>query len=75
MGRSYGNFECRRIDSWSLRSWGLEVRQGWEPLCRFLGVEPPRDQPFPHVNSTLDWQNERGSEGEKAQTAQRDRGD
>ena len=30
-----------------------EVRQGWEPLCRFLGVEVP-DEPFPHVNSSAD---------------------
>ncbi|OLT24287.1 hypothetical protein BJF83_07455 [Nocardiopsis sp. CNR-923] len=27
-----------------------DVREGWEPLCRFLGVEAPRDRPFPHVN-------------------------
>eukprot|EP01090_Pellita_catalonica_P018598 TRINITY_DN605_c0_g2_i1.p1 TRINITY_DN605_c0_g2~~TRINITY_DN605_c0_g2_i1.p1 ORF type:complete len:254 (+),score=26.01 TRINITY_DN605_c0_g2_i1:43-804(+) len=29
----------------------FEVKQGWEPLCKFLGIEIP-DQPFPHVNST-----------------------
>lgn len=28
-----------------------EVKQGWEPLCAFLGVPVP-DQPFPHVNDT-----------------------
>ncbi|MFC3997669.1 sulfotransferase family protein [Nocardiopsis sediminis] len=27
-----------------------DVRQGWEPLCRFLGVEVPEGRPFPHVN-------------------------
>jgi len=27
----------------------FEVSQGWEPLCRFLGVPVP-DEPFPHVN-------------------------
>jgi hypothetical protein len=28
-----------------------DVTQGWEPLCRFLGVDvPPED--FPHVNDT-----------------------
>lgn len=27
------------------------VKQGWEPLCAFLGVEVPRE-PFPHVNDT-----------------------
>jgi Sulfotransferase domain len=28
-----------------------EVGDGWEPLCRFLGVPVP-DEPFPHVNAT-----------------------
>jgi hypothetical protein len=28
-----------------------EVSQGWEPLCRFLGVSAP-DEPFPKVNTT-----------------------
>jgi hypothetical protein len=28
-----------------------EVRDGWEPLCRFLGLAMP-DEPFPHVNTT-----------------------
>jgi hypothetical protein len=26
------------------------VQQGWEPLCRFLGVDVP-DEPFPRVNA------------------------
>ncbi|XP_078484558.1 uncharacterized protein LOC101242581 [Ciona intestinalis] len=25
------------------------VKEGWEPLCKFLGVETP-DEPFPHKN-------------------------
>lgn len=29
----------------------FEVKQGWEPLCKFLG-KPVPDQPFPHVNDT-----------------------
>ncbi len=29
-----------------------EVRQGWEPLCQFLGVAVPKDKPFPHLNDT-----------------------
>ncbi|GAA1576148.1 sulfotransferase family protein [Actinomadura kijaniata] len=29
----------------------FEVRQGWEPLCAFLGVPVP-DEPFPRVNDT-----------------------
>jgi hypothetical protein len=28
-----------------------EVREGWDPLCRFLGLPVP-DEPFPHVNAT-----------------------
>ena len=27
-----------------------EVAEGWGPLCAFLGVEPPADRPFPHLN-------------------------
>lgn len=29
----------------------FDVKQGWEPLCRFLDVPVP-DSPFPHVNDT-----------------------
>ena len=25
------------------------IKDGWEPLCKFLGVEVP-DKPFPHEN-------------------------
>jgi hypothetical protein len=28
----------------------FEARQGWDPLCAFLGVEPPAGEPFPHLN-------------------------
>ena len=31
-----------------------EVKEGWDPLCRFLGVRVP-DEPFPQINSTDDW--------------------
>lgn len=27
-----------------------EVKEGWEPMCEFLGVEVPKDKPFPHLN-------------------------
>jgi len=27
-----------------------EVREGWKPLCGFLGVEIPEGKPFPHLN-------------------------
>lgn len=26
------------------------VKEGWEPLCTFFGVEVPQDKPFPHLN-------------------------
>jgi hypothetical protein len=26
------------------------VKEGWQPLCAFLGVEVPVDKPFPHLN-------------------------
>jgi hypothetical protein len=30
-----------------------EVKQGWGPLCEFLGVEVP-DKPFPHLNDAAE---------------------
>lgn len=32
-----------------------EVSQGWEPLCRFLGVPVPEGKPFPHVNDATEF--------------------
>ena len=29
----------------------FDVKEGWEPLCKFLGVPQP-DQPFPNTNDT-----------------------
>lgn len=29
---------------------------GWEPLCRFLGVDVPKDIPYPHLNKKDDFQ-------------------
>ena len=26
-----------------------DIKDGWEPLCKFLGIEVP-DKPFPHEN-------------------------
>jgi hypothetical protein len=31
----------------------FDVREGWQPLCEFLGVPVP-DEPFPHLNDN-DW--------------------
>jgi hypothetical protein len=33
-----------------------EVKEGWEPLCRFLNVPIPQGQPFPHLNDTAQFQ-------------------
>jgi hypothetical protein len=40
-----------------------EVRQGWAPLCAFLGVPAPEGKPFPHVNDTAEFRSriERGA--------------
>jgi hypothetical protein len=29
----------------------FQVKDGWEPLCTFLGCEIPGDIPFPHLNA------------------------
>jgi glycosyltransferase involved in cell wall biosynthesis len=29
----------------------FDVKEGWEPLCQFLGVAVPVGEPFPHTNS------------------------
>lgn len=33
----------------------LDVKQGWGPLCAFLGVPIPEGEPFPHVNDAADF--------------------
>ena len=33
-----------------------EIKQGWEPLCEFLGEEVP-DTPMPHLNDTESFRN------------------
>jgi hypothetical protein len=32
-----------------------EVREGWEPLCAFLGVPVPEGKPFPHLNDAAEF--------------------
>jgi hypothetical protein len=32
----------------------FDVKQGWEPLCRFLDVPVPAGEPFPHAHSAAD---------------------
>jgi hypothetical protein len=29
-----------------------EVKEGWKPLCAFLGVGKPKEKPFPRLNDT-----------------------
>ncbi|KAF4261646.1 hypothetical protein CNMCM8812_004840 [Aspergillus fumigatus] len=31
----------------------FDVREGWEPLCRALGKDIPKDVPFPHENDSV----------------------
>jgi len=47
------NAEVRRTVA-AERLLVYELAEGWEPLCRFLGVPIP-DQPFPRSNSTEDF--------------------
>ena len=32
----------------------FNVKEGWKPLCDFLGVPVP-DKPFPRANNTKEW--------------------
>ncbi|KAJ9507347.1 hypothetical protein QJQ45_006317 [Haematococcus lacustris] len=34
----------------------FNVKQGWAPLCAFLGVPVPDDKPFPNVNDSAEFQ-------------------
>ncbi len=36
----------------------FEIKEGWEPLCKFLNVPVP-DEPFPKVNDTEEFNNRR----------------
>ena len=36
----------------------FDVKQGWEPLCAFLGVPVPADEPFPRVNEAASFHDE-----------------
>jgi Sulfotransferase domain len=33
-----------------------EIREGWEPLCKFLELPIPEGKPFPHLNDTAEFQ-------------------
>jgi hypothetical protein len=32
-----------------------EVKEGWGPLCAFLGVPIPEGKPFPHLNDAQEF--------------------
>lgn len=34
----------------------FDVKEGWEPLCAFLGIPVPPDESFPHVNDAASFQ-------------------
>jgi len=40
----------------------FDLRQGWEPLCAFLGVPVP-DMPFPKTNSSKEFRDEEWKQG------------
>jgi hypothetical protein len=40
----------------------FDVKQGWEPLCAFLGVPSPEGEPFPHVNDSADFARRQGAQ-------------
>jgi len=33
----------------------FDVKEGWQPLCAFLGVPVPASEPFPHLNDAADF--------------------
>ena len=41
------------------------VKEGWEPLCAFLGVDVPRDTPFPHLNDRANFAGNRMRNAER----------
>ena len=67
--RQFGNFEDRQQSLAVFNQYNeavkrfvpperllvFEVKQGWAPLCQFLGVPIPQDQPFPHLNDTAEF--------------------
>lgn len=68
--RQFGNFEDRQQSIATFKQYNeevqhyvpperllvFEVKQGWAPLCQFLGVPVPQDKPFPHLNDTAEFQ-------------------
>ncbi len=46
----------------------FDVKEGWVPLCRFLGVAIPADAPFPHLNDAASFRQmiAQGAPGQQA---------
>jgi hypothetical protein len=44
----------------------FDVKQDWEPLCAFLEVSVPADEPFPHANDTAAFTSRRQERAEAA---------
>lgn len=38
-----------------------DVKEGWEPLCTFLGVEVSPEKPFPHLNDRANFGSRHGT--------------
>jgi hypothetical protein len=45
----------------------FNVKDGWEPLCRFLSLPAP-DEPFPRLNSSDDWLSDMPKDGAASQS-------
>ena len=50
-----------------------EVKEGWEPLCRFLGVPMPAGKPFPRLNDTAEFQRRRQERSQDDQNQRMER--
>jgi len=46
-----------------------EVKQGWQPLCDFLGVPVPENTPFPRLNDTASFQQQMRGDAGSAENA------
>jgi hypothetical protein len=52
----------------------FEAREGWEPLCRFLGVPIPEGIPFPHLNDTASFLERQGTRSKESEDRSRNPG-
>jgi hypothetical protein len=64
--RNHNQEVVRSVDPGNLLVY--DVKQGWEPLCAFLGVDRPSED-FPHVNTTESMRDTLGRVGGGARAA------